>query len=156
MANSGRIVTIFKIDCQSFQCCVKTRSHTCSINCSKVAGTFTSPLTYAGLAGCIWVYYHLTVATGKVHVLLNHSCLQHVPYQQRFYFLPSASLGLDCLYGCYANLLYLKLFLWLSKVSFIPPVASAGGWPLMTPSVQLYLPALQFIPAGGPLVLWSS
>ena len=70
----------------------------------------------------------------------------------------SASLGLDCLYGCDAYLLHLKLFLWLRipKVSIIPPVASAGGWLLVTPSVQLYLHALQFIPPGGPLVLWSS
>ena len=68
----------------------------------------------------------------------------------------SASLGLDCLYGCDANLPYLKLFIWLPKVSIIPPVASAGGWPLVTPSIQLYLLALQFIPAGGPLALWSS
>ena len=51
----------------------------------------------------------------------------------------SASLGLDCLYGCDANLLYIKRFLWLPKVSIIPPVASAGVWPLVTPSLQLYL-----------------
>ena len=62
----------------------------------------------------------------------------------------SASLGLDCLYGCDAYLLRIP------KVSIIPPVVSAGGWLLVTSSLQLYLPALQFIPAGGPLVLWSS
>ena len=126
--------------------CVKTRSHTCSINCLKVAGTFTSPCTYTGLAGCVWVYYHLIIATGKVLVLLNHACLQRVPYQQRFHFLldgrillhfNSTSLGLD-LYGCDAYLLHLKQFLWLRipKVSIIPPVASAGGWLLVTSSPQ--------------------
>ena len=70
----------------------------------------------------------------------------------------STSLGLDCLYGCDAYLLHLKLFLWLRipKVSIIPPVSSAGGWLLVTSSPQLYLPALQFVPVGGPFVLWSS
>ena len=121
---------------QSRLCCVKTRSHTCSIKCLKVAGTFTSPCTlYRPRWVCLGVLPSDSShwqGPGAIEPCLPTTCAlpTEIPLPAGWQNTAalSTSLGLDCLYGCDAYLLHLKLFLWLR----------------------------QFVPVGGPFVLWSS